>query len=86
VPIYAITMGVGTILEAKQLLLVANGGNKADAIARAIEGPVTGMITASALQLHSNATVYLDEAASEKLEMRDYYRWIQEKKPGAPRT
>jgi glucosamine-6-phosphate deaminase len=86
VPIYAITMGVGTILEAKQLLLVANGGNKADAIAKAVEGPVTGMITASALQLHPSATVYVDEAASEKLEMRDYYRWIQEKKPGAPRV
>src|SRR3954470_10984845 len=55
VPIYAITMGVGTILEAKKLLLVANGKKKADAVAQMIEGPVTSMITASALQLHHDA-------------------------------
>lgn len=85
VPIYAITMGVGTILEARQLLLLANGANKSEAIARAVEGPVTGMITASALQLHPSALVYLDEAAAKDLTMCDYYRWIQEKKPGAPR-
>src|SRR5215204_932987 len=47
VPIYAITMGVGTIMEARTLLLLASGKNKAEAIAAAIEGPVTAMITAS---------------------------------------
>jgi len=86
VPIYAITMGVGTILEAGQLLLVANGKGKADAVARMVEGPVTSMITASALQLHPSAYVYLDQDAASKLEMKDYYDWIQAKKPGAPRV
>lgn len=86
VPIYAITMGVGTILEAEQLLLLANGKGKAKAIAQAVEGPVTGMITASALQLHPSALVYLDNEAASELSMRDYYKWIQDNKPGAPRT
>ncbi|MHC4717930.1 MAG: glucosamine-6-phosphate deaminase [Planctomycetota bacterium] len=85
VPIYAITMGVGTILEARKLVLVANGQSKADAIAEAIEGPVTSKITASAMQLHSNSVIFIDEAAAGKLEMADYYRWIQANKPGAPR-
>ncbi len=86
VPIYAITMGVGTILEARKLVLVANGKNKADAAAKMIEGPVTSMITASALQLHADAKVFIDEAAAEKLQMREYYEWVQAKKPGAPRS
>src|SRR5882757_4664298 len=60
VPIYAITMGVGTIMEARRILLLANGKKKADAVAQAVEGPVTSMITASALQMHPDATVYLD--------------------------
>lgn len=84
VPIYGITMGVGTILEARKLVLVANGENKADAIAKAIEGPVTSMITASALQLHPDVDIFIDEAAASRLQMRDYYNWIQAKKPGAP--
>lgn len=86
VPIYAITMGVGTILEARRLVLVANGKGKANAIAQAIEGPVTGMITASALQLHSAAHVFIDQDAASELKMRDYYEWIQKKKPGAPKV
>lgn len=86
VPIYAITMGVGTILEARKILLLANGAKKADAIAAAVEGPVTSMITASALQLHPDTLVYVDEPAAEKLKMRDYFEWVQRKKPGAPTT
>ena len=84
VPIYAITMGVGTILEASQLVLVANGEKKADAVAKMVEGPVTSMLTASALQLHPDANVFIDEPAASKLAMRDYYEWVQAKKPGAP--
>lgn len=86
VPIYAITMGVGTILEARRLLLLANGKGKADAVARAIEGPVTSMITASALQLHPDALVFLDDEAASKLTMRPYFDWVQQMKPGAPRV
>ncbi|MBN2023191.1 MAG: glucosamine-6-phosphate deaminase [Pirellulales bacterium] len=84
VPIYAITMGVGTILEARRLLLLANGVNKAAAIAATIEGPVTSMITASALQLHRNAMVIVDRDAASQLKMLDYYEWIQAKMPDAP--
>jgi glucosamine-6-phosphate deaminase len=84
VPVYAITMGVGTIMEARKILLLANGKKKAEAIAAAVEGPITSMITASALQLHHDSTVYVDDEAASKLKMREYYDWIQQKKPGAP--
>ena len=84
VPIYAITMGVGTILEARKIILLANGENKAEAIAGAIEGPVTSMNTASALQLHSDTMFFLDQGAAGKLKMREYYEWIQTKMPDAP--
>ena len=84
VPIYSITMGVGTIMEAERLLLLANGAGKADAVAAAVEGPVTSMITASALQLHPDSMFFLDEASAGKLKMREYYDWIQKMKPGSP--
>lgn len=84
VPIYAITMGVGTILEARMILLLANGENKADAVAAAVEGPVTSMITASALQHHPRTKMHLDRGAASKLKMVEYYEWIQTNKPGAP--
>lgn len=83
-PIYAITMGVGTILEAKRIILLAHGAAKADAVAAAIEGPVTSMVTASALQLHRDTIAYLDDEAASKLKLYEYYRWVQEKRPGAP--
>jgi glucosamine-6-phosphate deaminase len=86
VPIYAITMGVGTILEARKIVLLASGKGKAEAIARTIEGPMTSMITASALQLHRDTKVIIDEEAAAKLEMRDYYDFIYAAKPQAPRT
>jgi glucosamine-6-phosphate deaminase len=85
VPIYAITMGVGTILETRKIILLASGKSKAKAVAAAVEGPVTSMITASALQHHSSVLVFLDEDAASELQMIDYYKWVQEKKPGAPR-
>lgn len=84
VPIYSITMGVGTILEARKILLLANGRAKAQAIAAAVEGPVTSMITASSLQLHRDAMVILDRDAASSLKMLEYYEWIQAKMPDAP--
>ena len=84
VPVYAITMGVGTVLEARKLMLLANKKGKAAAVAAAIEGPVTSMITASALQLHPDSMVFLDDEAAGDLKMREYYDWIQAKKPDAP--
>lgn len=80
VPHFAITMGIGTILDARKILLIANGENKADACAGFIEGPVTSQITASALQLHSHVIVVLDEKASSKLKRKDFYNWIRDNK------
>jgi glucosamine-6-phosphate deaminase len=76
VPHRAITMGVGTILEAKRCILVATGSSKADILAKAVEGPITSMVTASALQLHPNCQVILDEEAAAQLQGKDYYQWI----------
>lgn len=67
VPKKAITMGVGTILRSKRIILMAWGEGKAPVIQKAVEGPVTDQIPSSFLQLHSNATVILDEAASSEL-------------------
>ncbi|WP_417734774.1 glucosamine-6-phosphate deaminase [Rosistilla oblonga] len=78
VPRLAVTMGVGTILESRQCLLMATGAHKADAIAGAIEGPVTCQNTASALQLHRDAVYVLDEAAAQGLTRQAYYRSSEE--------
>jgi len=84
VPVYCVTMGVGTILEAKKLILLASGEGKAGAVADAIEGPVSSMCTASALQLHPDSVICVDTAATAELDMREYYQWVQDKKSGAP--
>jgi len=86
VPIYAITMGVGSILDARKLILMASGKGKATAIAKAVEGPITSMITASALQLHLDAKVIVDDGAASELTMRDFYEFIYAAKLGAPKT
>jgi glucosamine-6-phosphate deaminase len=80
-PRRAITMGVGTILDAKRCLLLATGDEKAGIIAQAVEGPITSMVTASALQLHPRATVIVDEAAATQLKECEYYRWIFANEP-----
>jgi glucosamine-6-phosphate deaminase len=80
-PRRALTMGVGTILESKRCILLATGEEKADVIARAVEGPVTSMISASALQLHPNCVVVVDAAAASRLQNQSYYRWIFENEP-----
>jgi glucosamine-6-phosphate deaminase len=80
-PKRAVTMGVGTILECKRCILVATGEEKAEVVAKAVEGPVTSMISATALQLHPRCTVIVDEAAGSKLANTDYYRWIFENEP-----
>ncbi|MGO8677496.1 MAG: glucosamine-6-phosphate deaminase [Limisphaerales bacterium] len=80
-PRRAITMGVGTIIEARRCLLLATGESKAAVLAQAVEGPITSMISASALQLHARCTVIVDEAAAGRLACKDYYRWIFENEP-----
>ena len=77
VPTFAITMGVGTILEAKVCLLLASGEKKARIWAEAIEGPVTAQVTASALQLHPHVVAICDEAAASQLKRRGYYEHIE---------
>ena len=81
VPKRALTMGVGTILEAKEILTVVTGKAKADILAKATEGPITAMISATALQLHGNCKVIVDEEAATYLQGKDYYRWIFENEP-----
>jgi len=72
VPKYAITMGIGTILKARKVVLLANGENKADTVRDALEGPVTATCPASALQLHQFSTYVIDEAAASKLTLNTY--------------
>jgi glucosamine-6-phosphate deaminase len=82
VPHHVMTQGVGTILDARHLVLVATGAAKAEPIARAVEGPVTAMVPASSLQLHPHVTVVVDEAAAAALELAGYYREAFGAKPG----
>jgi glucosamine-6-phosphate deaminase len=81
VPKRALTMGVGTILDARELLLLATGGTKASILAKAVEGPITAMISASAIQLHANCKVIIDEDAARELKEREYYDWIFQNEP-----
>jgi glucosamine-6-phosphate deaminase len=70
VPRYALSAGIGTILEAKRVVLLANGDGKADAVAAAVDGPETEDCPASHLQSHSDCTFIVDEAAAAKLKNR----------------
>lgn len=76
VPTYSITMGVGTVMEAKEILMVANGINKAKVISIALEGGVTAQVTASVLQLHRRVNVFLDEEAASLLKRKQYYNFV----------
>ncbi len=78
VPHHVVTQGIGTILDARHVILIATGETKAAPIQRAVEGPLTAMCPASALQLHPRATVVIDEAAAADLTLTDYYRatWL----------
>lgn len=71
VPHYAVTMGIGTIMDARQLILLANKENKADAILKTVEGPITAIVPATIVQLHPKATIITDKAAASKL-TREY--------------
>jgi glucosamine-6-phosphate deaminase len=81
VPHHVITQGIGTILEARHLVLLATGEAKADAVALAVEGPLSALVPASALQLHPHATVVVDEAAASSLKLADYFRATYAAKP-----
>ncbi len=77
-PRCAITMGIGTILETRKILLLATGAGKSAAVANSIEGPVTSAVSASALQLHPDVTFIIDDAAASQLTQRDYYLRVLE--------
>jgi glucosamine-6-phosphate deaminase len=81
VPERALTMGVGTILDARELLVLATGPAKARVLAEALEGPITAMVSASAIQLHPNCKMIVDEDAARDLKGREYYDWIFEHEP-----
>ncbi|MDT0317691.1 glucosamine-6-phosphate deaminase [Streptomyces millisiae] len=81
VPLHCVTQGLGTILRARHLLLLAFGASKAPAIAAAVEGPLTASHPASAVQLHPHATVIVDEPAASRLANLDYYRHAWANKP-----
>jgi glucosamine-6-phosphate deaminase len=77
-PRCAITMGIGTILEARKIILLATGAAKAAAVAKSIEGPIASAVSASALQLHPEVTFIVDEQAASQLTQREYYRRVLE--------
>lgn len=81
VPHHVITQGIGTILEARHVVLLATGEGKAEAVAQTVEGPVAAVVPASALQLHPHATVVVDEAAAAELKLSSYFRATYAAKP-----
>jgi glucosamine-6-phosphate deaminase len=81
VPHHVITMGIGTIMDARRILLLAFGEKKSGIIAETVEGPVSANNPASILQMHPVAKLCLDETAASKLKRADYYRWVYDHKP-----
>lgn len=81
VPHHVITQGLGTIMEARHVILLATGAQKAQAVRDFVEGPVAAICPASVLQFHPHATVLLDEAAASGLKLADFYRHTYENKP-----
>jgi len=79
-PKHALTMGIGTILDAKRCLLLAFGPAKTRAVEQMVEGPLSAMCPGSALQLHPRTTIVLDEYSAAGLHYADHYRWIDSHK------
>ena len=81
VPRHVVTQGLGTIGDAKHLVLIAAGEHKAAPIALAVEGPLSASCPGSIIQLHPHVTVVVDEAAASRLTRIDYYRSTYTHKP-----
>ncbi|WP_426997118.1 glucosamine-6-phosphate deaminase [Pseudarthrobacter sp. N5] len=81
VPHHVITQGIGTIMDARRVVLMATGEQKAGAVARLAEGSVSAMCPGSMLQLHPRVRVIIDEAAASQLALADYYRYTYQNKP-----
>lgn len=80
VPRHCITMGIGTIMDARHCVVLAVGENKAEAVVKMIEGPVSSSCPASILQMHPWTTIIVDEAAAERLQNKSHYAWIEQNK------
>jgi len=76
-PNLSITMGMGTILDARKVVLLATGESKAEAIEATVEGPMSAYFPASALQMHLSATLIIDEAAASCLKDKEFYKHIE---------
>ncbi|HEY8754517.1 MAG TPA: glucosamine-6-phosphate deaminase [Arthrobacter sp.] len=81
VPHHVVTQGLGTILEARHVVLIATGAQKAPAVRDFVEGPVSAICPASVLQFHPHATILMDEAAASSLKLADFYRHTHDHKP-----
>jgi len=81
VPHHVITQGLATIMDARHVILIATGAQKAQAVRDFVEGPVAAICAASVLQMHPHATVMVDEAAASSLRLADYYRHTYDNKP-----
>jgi len=81
VPTHCLTQGLGTIMAAGHVILVATGRSKAEAVHQLVEGPVSAMWPATILQHHRHVTVLLDDAAARRLQLADYYRETYRSKP-----
>ena len=81
VPSHVITMGIGTVMDAANILLLAFGKSKANAVSQSVEGPISAFTPASALQLHKHVKILVDEQAASLLKLKDYYRWVYDRKP-----
>lgn len=81
VPHHVITQGLGTILDARHVILIATGAQKAQTVRDLVEGPVAAICAASVLQLHPHTTILVDEAAASSLRLADYYRHSYDNKP-----
>jgi glucosamine-6-phosphate deaminase len=81
VPHHVVTQGLGTILEARHVVLVATGAQKSPVVRDFVEGPVSAICPASVLQFHPHATILVDEAAASSLKLADFYRHTYDHKP-----
>ena len=81
VPTHCLTQGLGTIMDARHVVLVATGRSKAEAVHQLAEGGVSALWPASVLQHHPHATVFVDDAAAHRLQLADYYRETYRSKP-----
>ncbi|MGW8568322.1 glucosamine-6-phosphate deaminase [Isoptericola sp. NPDC055881] len=82
VPTHCLTQGLGTIMEARHLVLLATGRGKAEAVHQLVEGPISAMWPGTVMQMHPHATVLVDDAAASRLQLGDYYRQTFASKPG----